>query len=146
MVPQDSRPPSSRAPHLILSGTEKPQQPALRTEFSRATSTPGDTRGCLLHQQGRYVVPRDRRSREWLGGSMYFFPGWRILGIMVGGLGSCSRCTQGRALWVTKTDHTLRSLHTPFAPSSLLLFLCGKDGKWRTELPVVQRPCEEWAE
>lgn len=63
-----------------------------------------------------------------------------------GGLGSCSRCTQGRALWVTKTDHTLRSLRIPFAPSSLLLFLCGKDGKWRTELPVVQRPCGEWAE
>lgn len=29
-----------------------------------------------------------------------------------------------------KTDHTLRSLGIPFPPSSLLLFLCGKDGRW----------------
>lgn len=63
------------------------------------------------------------------GGSMYFFPGWRILGVMV------------RA-WVAAQDvHRGEPLGIPFPPSNLLLFLYGKDGKWRSELPVGQRPC-----
>lgn len=129
MVLQDPSPPSSLAPHLILSGTEKPQQPALRTEFFRVISTLGDTTDYLPHQQGRYVVPRDRRSREWL--EVLVFLSWlEDPGHHDGGLGSCSRCTQGRAPWVTNTDHTLRSLGIPFPPLSLLLFLCGTEALW----------------
>lgn len=112
MVLQDSRPPSSLAPHLILSGTGKPQQPALRTEFSHLH--PG-RHYRLSSALTREICGAQRQKEQGMaGGSMYFFPGWRILGIMVGA-------------WVAAQDvhrgepYGLQRLTIPFAPCAFLL-------------------------